>query len=250
VETHFLETADIETASADYASRFQGEAGAFFLDVQTAITLQLLSDMPGASVLDVGGGHAQLAKPLLDAGYRLTVTGSADVCRQRLDATCEKGSFSYLTCDSLNLPYNDNHFDVVMSFRLLPHAERWQQLLAEMCRVAHKCVIFDYPDIRSANILYSLLFRLKKNMEGNTRKYQLFSRSEIRKELARNSYRQPLFLPEFLVPMVLHRKLKSAKLSQLLEAFFRTAGMTSLFGSPIIVRSDKKQNGQPSTESS
>ena len=50
----FLETADIETATADYASRFHGVAGEYFLDKQTQVTLSLLSDFPKAKILDVG----------------------------------------------------------------------------------------------------------------------------------------------------------------------------------------------------
>ena len=154
--TEFLETADIETASDDYASRFAGPVGEYFLDVQANLTLNLLADLPGSKILDVGGGHAQLTMPLIKNGFEVTVTGSDDVCRSRLDRFCEAGSFTYLTCDSLNLPFEDDEFDVVMAFRLLPHAERWQRLIKEMCRVAGKAVVFDYPDRRSANILYDL----------------------------------------------------------------------------------------------
>lgn len=237
---HLTETADVETASDDYASRFAGPVGGYFLDVQAQLTLDLLRDLPGASVLDVGGGHGQLTMPLAEKGYKITVTGSADSCRARLDTYCEKGSFTYLTCDSLNLPFEDNHFDVVMAFRLLPHAERWQELIKEMCRVADKAVIFDYPDRRSANILYDLLFDLKKNMEGNTRTYTLFSRKEISNELILNNFDLPLLKPEFFMPMVIHRKLKSPVTSRFVEAVFRLTGLTKLFGSPIIVRSDRK----------
>lgn len=235
----YLETADIETASEDYASRFSGEVGKYFLDVQTQMTLKLLEDMPAASILDIGGGHAQLTRPLIDNGYEITVTGSDDVCRKRLDATCKKGSFTYQTCDSLNLPYSDNQFEVVMAFRLLPHAEKWQRLIQEMCRVSRKAVIFDYPDKRSTNILYNLLFKLKKNMEGNTRTYTLFTRKEIRHELAVNGFSHSAFSPEFFLPMVVHRKLKAVKVSKISESLCRTFGLTKYFGSPIIVRSNR-----------
>jgi ubiquinone/menaquinone biosynthesis C-methylase UbiE len=240
LKSPYRETADIETASEDYASRFSGVAGQYFLDVQTQLTLRFLQDMPAASILDVGGGHAQLTRPLIDNGYRVTVTGSADSCRRRLDATCEKGSFSYRTCDCLDLPYEDNRFDVVMAFRLLPHADRWRELIKEMCRVARQTVIFDYPDKRSANILYDVLFDLKKNMEGNTRTYTLFTRKEIRYELARHGFGSPRFSPEFFVPMVIHRKLQSVGISRSMEFLFRMIGLTQLFGSPIIIRSDIK----------
>ena len=232
------ETADVETASDDYASRFAGPVGKYFLDVQAKLTLDLLSDLPGGSVLDVGGGHGQLTMPLARSGYDVTVTGSADICRARLDRYCEKGSFEFITCDCLNLPFADNRFDVVMAFRLLPHAKQWQRLIKEMSRVAGRAVVFDYPDKRSANILYDLLFELKKSMEGNTRTYTLFSRKEIRDMLAANSFAVPRYKAEFLMPMVVHRKLQSPQISRMLEAVCRGIGLTSLLGSPIIVRSD------------
>jgi 2-polyprenyl-3-methyl-5-hydroxy-6-metoxy-1,4-benzoquinol methylase len=240
-EPYLSETADIETASDDYASRFAGSVGKYFLDVQAQLALDLLQDFPHASVLDVGGGHAQLTMPLARNGYDVTVTGSADSCRTRLDKYCEEGSFTYRTCDCLNLPFKDNQFDIVMAFRLLPHAHQWQRLIKEMCRVAGKAVIFDYPDKRSANILYDLLFAVKKNMEGNTRTYTLFSRKDIIAELAANHFVTPVMKPEFFIPMVIHRKLKNPALSRSLEAVSRLTGLTSFFGSPIIVRSNIKQ---------
>lgn len=232
------ETADRETASDDYAARFAGPAGEYFLDVQARLTLELLHDLPGASVLDVGGGHGQLTMPLASRGYKVTVTGSADSCRARLDRYCPPGSFAYQTCNMLDLPFADRSFDVVMAFRLLPHVDRWQAVLKEMCRVASKAVVFDYPDKRSVNILYDLLFDLKKRMEGNTRTYTLFTRKEILAELRANKYSPPTLRPEFFLPMVVHRKLCAPKLSRAMEAMCGHAGLTRLFGSPIIVRSD------------
>jgi 2-polyprenyl-3-methyl-5-hydroxy-6-metoxy-1,4-benzoquinol methylase len=170
----------------------------------------------------------------------VTVTGSANVCKERLDKICTSGSFAYLTCDSLSLPFPDNHFDVVISFRLLPHAERWQELIQEMCRVASKAVILDYPDKRSVNIFYDMLFELKKNMEGNTRKYALFTRQQIDHELEKNNFHNLKRRPEFFFPMVVHRKLKMVTVSRILEFVPRILGLTALFGSPIVLRSDKQ----------
>jgi ubiquinone/menaquinone biosynthesis C-methylase UbiE len=235
----FLETADIETATADYAARFSGVAGEYFLAKQAAITLGLLRHLPKARVLDVGGGHAQLAEPLVENGYAVTVTGSDDSCHARLDQRLAPGTFTYLTCDSLSLPFEARSFDVVMAFRLLPHVTRWREIIAELCRVADKCVIVDYPDRRSTNILYEQLFGMKKKMEGNTRPFILFSRAEIAASMAENGFAPPLFKPEFLLPMVVHRKVGIKALSTAIETCSRLAGLTQLFGSPIITRSDR-----------
>ena len=238
----FLETADIETATADYAARFSGPAGEYFLAKQASITLNLLRHLPKATVLDVGGGHGQLAEPLVQRGYAVTVTGSDDSCRVRLDQRLAPGSFTYQTCDSLALPFADHSFDVVMAFRLLPHVSRWRQIIAEMCRVADKCVIVDYPDRRSTNILYELLFKMKKKMEGNTRPFTLFSRAEIAASVGENGFAQPQFMPEFLLPMVVHRKVGNKTLSAAVETCCRLTGLTQLFGSPIIIRSDRPRS--------
>lgn len=236
----FLETADIETATEDYAHRFSGPAGQYFLEKQTNISLSLLQDLPGAKVLDVGGGHAQLAKPLVENGFEVTVTGSADSCRTRLDKCLSPSCFNYLTCDSLNLPFNDRTFDVVFSYRLLPHVVRWQTLITELCRVAKHAVIVDYPDRRSSNIMYEQFFAMKRRIEGNTRPFTLFSRSQIAVEFTRNNFEIPTFKPEFILPMVVHRKVKNRIISKAIEDFFSLIGLTGYLGSPIILRSNRK----------
>ena len=48
---------DVETASDDYARRFSGPVGEWFLDVQERACLDLLRPWRGGTVLDVGGGH-------------------------------------------------------------------------------------------------------------------------------------------------------------------------------------------------
>ncbi len=239
----FTETADIETSSDDYAGRFAGRIGDYFLKTQSDILLSLLQPdyAPGATILDVGGGHAQLAIPLVDRGYTITVTGSNDSCRTRLARHLPEGTYTYRTCDMLHLPYPDNSFDVVIAFRLVPHVNRWRQLLSELSRVSAGSIIIDYPDIRSFNSMNFLFFRLKKSLEGNTRAFGLFNRAQILKELAANAMGSPQLIPEFFLPMVLHRKLGSAGLSRLFEACFHACGLTRLFGSPIVLRADKKR---------
>ena len=52
----------------------------------------------------------------------------------------------FATGNLLTLPFIDRAFDVVISYRLLPHVTNWEQLLSEMCRVAKTSVIVDYPE--------------------------------------------------------------------------------------------------------
>ena len=234
--------ADIETSSEDYARRFSGKIGEYFLDVQTTITLKLLNSWQNVKILDVGGGHAQIAVPLIEAGYNLTVIGSDDVCKERLNKLLNESSFKYKTCNLLDIPFDDKSFDIVTCFRLLTHEENWEIQIAELCRLAKIAVIIDYPDIKSFNILYNFLFSIKKRYEGNTRTFRNFSRKELIEEFKKNGFGTPIFRAEFFLPMVIHRALKSVKLMGTLEKIFYFLGLTKYFGSPVILRVETKND--------
>ena len=95
-EEIYSQKADIETSSEDYAKRFSGKIGEYFLSVQSVITLKLLKKWANAKVLDVGGGHAQLAVPLIENGFNVTIAGSDESCRKRLDKFLSSSYFSVL----------------------------------------------------------------------------------------------------------------------------------------------------------
>lgn len=232
-------TADVETSSEGYASRFRGEVGRFFLDVQNSTVLDLLAPWPGARVLDVGGGHAQLAPVLVERGFRVTVAGSGEVCRERLDRALPPGSFEFRACDLLALPFPDRAFDAVVSLRLLAHVERWPELVAELCRVADRAVIVDYPDTRSFNQLYGPLFSWKKAVEKNTRAYLIFKPGQIAAEAARHGFGRPVERRQFFLPMVVHRAAKSGRFSRLTERVSSAAGLTRRLGSPVLLRVER-----------
>jgi ubiquinone/menaquinone biosynthesis C-methylase UbiE len=234
------EDADIGTSSDDYARRFRGEVGRWFLETQAAFTLKLLRELPvGASILDVGGGHAQIAPPLIAAGYDVTVVGSDSSCATRLRPSIDSGRCRFEVANLLALPFPDQSFDAVVCFRLLPHSVSWNDLISELCRVAHRSVVLDYPSIRSVNILSSRMFTLKRAIELNTREFMLFTPSEIHQAFADRGFRVRKERPQFLLPMVLHRWADRSALSKLAEAPGRLLGLTRWFGSPIIVRADR-----------
>ena len=240
-----LDDADVETSSEGYASRFAGPVGELFLDIQERAVLRLLEPWPGARVLDVGGGHAQLAPPLVRSGYRVTVAGSGEACRERLDRVLPEGAFEFQACDLLELPFPDRSFDVVLAFRLFAHVERWRKLAAELCRVADRAVIVDFPDARSFNALYGPLFAWKKKIEGNTRTFITFPPGGVGAELARHGFGRPKEIRQFFLPMVVHRALGralgSAVPSRVLEAVSSGLGLTRALGAPVILRVEREE---------
>lgn len=236
-----IENADVESSSDDYARRFAGPVGRHFLAVQERLTLALLAPWPGARVLDVGGGHAQLAVPLAGRGYAVTVAGSSEVCRARLDRLLPAGSFAFQAADLLALPFPDRSFDVVLCYRLLSHAHEPRRLLAELCRVARAAVLVDYPDVRSFNALYRALFPVKRAAEGNTRTFRCYGVDEVPAELARLGFGDAVRRRQFFVPMVVHRLLRQRWLTRTLEGASAALGLTAAFGSPVILRAVRRE---------
>ncbi len=230
------ETPDIETSSEDYAGRFSGKVGEWFLRVQEKATLNMISEWPNATVLDVGVGHGQLTGPLLNHGYNVTVIGSDETCQNRINEYLKEHSCSFEVGNLLDLPFENESFDVVVSFRLVPHVEQWPKLIAELTRVARKAVIVDYPTLRSINYLTPLFFKLKKRIEGNTRYYRSFYEDELLKAFKQSGFVRASRYAEFFLPMVLHRALRMPFLSSFTEGVFRSVGLTSLFGSPVILK--------------
>jgi ubiquinone/menaquinone biosynthesis C-methylase UbiE len=232
----FPETADIETSSDDYARRFSGEIGDWFLRVQEEATLRMLAPHPGAMILDVGGGHGQLTTALVRHGYPVTVLGSADACKQRIQKYVDENRCSFKVGNILDLPYLDQAFTVVVSYRLLPHVTQWKQFLSELSRVAQKAVIVDYPAVKSVNAVAPLLFQVKKRLEGNTRPYTSFRESQLLEVFRAHDFIRVERYPEFFLPMALHRTMKLPALSSRLERISRLSGLTTLFGSPVILK--------------
>jgi SAM-dependent methyltransferase len=234
------EDADVETSSEGYARRFAGPVGRFFLDRQAEATLELLRPFAGASVLDVGGGHAQVTGPLVAAGHAVSVLGSEPSCEARVREWTQSGRARFVAGDLLAPPVPDRSFDVVLSYRLLPHVIRWPDLVATLCRLARRAVVVDYPTRRSVNAVADLFFGLKKGVEGNTRPFTVFSDGEVERAFASHGFLPTGRRPQFFFPMALHRALRSAGLARGLEGVASGLGLTRALGSPVILRLERR----------
>jgi SAM-dependent methyltransferase len=233
------EDADVETSSERYARRFEGPVGRFFLDRQAEATLALLRPFPGATVLDVGGGHGQVTGPLVAAGHAVTVLGSDPSCEARVRQWTGTGQARFVASDLLAPPLPDRSHDVVLSYRLLPHVRRWPDLVATLCRLARVAVVVDYPTRRSVNAAAELLFGLKKGVEGDTRPFIVFSDAGIEGAFAGHGFSPTGRRPQFFFPMALHRGLGSAGLARALEGMASALGLTRALGSPVILRLER-----------
>ena len=233
------ETPDIETSSEEYAKRFSGRVGEWFLRVQGEATLRMLASYSGATVLDVGGGHGQLVEPLSEQGYKVTVLGSSEACKERIKRLIENNLCEFKAGNILSIPYADRSFDIAVTFRQMAHVRDRKGFIRELTRVARKAVILDYPALKSLNYVSHIFpssFRVKKGLEADTRPYTLFKEAELIEVFRENGFVYSERFPQFFLPMFLHRKLELYSVSETLENIFRLLGITGILGSPVILK--------------
>ena len=224
---HDTETPDIETASDRYAARFAGALGEWLLDEQSAAITRMLArtgDRP-LRVLDVGGGHGQIAPLLLAAGHDVTIHGSTPECFRRVEHLREAHPDRFRTAASSlwNLPFEDESFDLVLAVRLLGHTARWRELLAEMARVSRSFVLIEFARASFFRIpgAAEAIFVLKRRIEGTTRPFFSYSERRLREELSRHSFEATAMTAMFSLPMVVHRMVNDPALSATAETSLR-----------------------------
>lgn len=235
------ETPDIETSSDGYAARFSGHVGEYLLSVQERGLLELLRDerpLEGRGILDIGGGHAQLAGPLLAQGCHVSIAGSDERCFERT-RRFYGDQVHFYEGDLVDLPVVDRAFDTVTSVRLISHMENWQGLVAEICRIADCTIIIDYPTYASLNLLSLATFPLKKMIEKNTRAYRSFWDSEIQASFASRGFQATKVYRQFTMPMALHRLFEKSGSIRSAEEAMRKIGVTSIIGNPVLLRLDR-----------
>jgi ubiquinone/menaquinone biosynthesis C-methylase UbiE len=244
---HNTITPDIETASDAYRSRFSGPVGAFFLRVQRQSVLRLLDTFSAKKplkILELGGGHGQITELLLEQGHEVWVQGSSAECFSFLRPLAQKypQRLHFVESSLWTVPMADGFYDAVIALRLMAHVDQWKGLLAEMSRLSRNGLIVDFPVKSALNALTPLLFGVKKKIEGNTRPYFNYSRSEVEAALHDLKLSRISEIRQFFFPMGLHRALKSAPFSELIEGIAKTVGATRVMGSPILLSGIKQRH--------
>jgi ubiquinone/menaquinone biosynthesis C-methylase UbiE len=120
-------------------------------DLNDACTEEILNNIRGGNVLEVGCGRAYLAKRI-EAKAKITACDMviSDALRNKYP------TIDLREADIENLPFQDNEFDTVVSTHTLEHVLDIKKAISELRRVGRKRLIIVVPKQRPYNYTFDL----------------------------------------------------------------------------------------------
>lgn len=233
--------ADPGTADRFDDRRFGGPIGELIASEQARVLVNFVGRIDGRTILDVGTGTGRAALFLARGGARVTgVDASEEMLRvARARAAQESASVRFLTGDAHHLEFPDRAFDVVVCLRVVMHSPEWQTVVAELCRAADQLVILDYPSKRSVARVQSFVRRILHAVSVKTEPYRVFSDREIEGTLASAGFRVRSVHRQFVLPIALHKLVRSRRVTLATERALDRLGLLRVFGSPVTVVAER-----------
>jgi len=233
--------ADPAMAERFEAMRFGGPIGRLLAETQARQILDGLSPIAGRRVLDVGTGTGRAAIALARAGAVVTgVDASREMLAVAERRAREEGvSVAFTPGDAHRLDFADRSVDAVVCLRVLMHTPDWRASLRELCRVATWRVVFDYPSLFSAAAVEAAVRRVTHRFDPAVEAYRVFAPQSVGRALDAAGFHVVAAHRQFVLPIALHKRLNSVRLTNAAEGVFRGAGLMRLFGSPITVIAER-----------
>jgi ubiquinone/menaquinone biosynthesis C-methylase UbiE len=243
VEQHYSYRvyADPATARTFDDRRFGGPIGELIASDQAGVLATFVGRIDGRTILDVGTGTGRVALFLAKGGAKVTALDASRemlaVARKR--AAGESVNVRFVSGDAHALEFGDRSFDVAVSLRVLMHAPRWRVCVSELCRVADRLVIVDYPSRRGFAAVEAAARRVLVRFSRQTEPYRVFADEEIADAFEDAGFRIRSVHRQFVLPIAFHKLLGSRRLTAVLEGALGRAGLLTRFGSPVTVVAER-----------
>jgi ubiquinone/menaquinone biosynthesis C-methylase UbiE len=233
--------ADPANAQSFDEKRFSGGIGEIVASGQAEALLTFVGDPAGRRVLDVGTGTGRAALLLAERGAIVTGVDASEqmlnVARRRV---AELGlRVTLLAGDAGRLEFRDRAFDIAVSLRVVMHTPNWRLALEELCRVADRLVVLDYPSARSLALVQSVGRRFLHTLGVSNEPYRVFTDGQIAAVLDRHGFRVRSTYRQFVLPIALHRAIGSRGFTLGSESLLKRAGLLRVFGSPVTLVAER-----------
>ena len=233
--------ADPAMARSFESRRFGGPIGEHVAGTQARVLANMVGRIQDRSIIDVGTGSGRAAILMARGGARVTAVDASEQMLEvaRTRAAEERLKIRFVRGDAHALQFDNREFDVAICLRVLMHAPDWRRCLGELCRVAERLVIFDYPAAMSAALLESVSRRVVHTLGARTEAYRVFSDRAIRQALAKSHFRVRSIHRQFVMPIQFHRAIGSRKFTIWSEDLLERVGLLKQLGSPVTVVAER-----------
>ena len=222
--------------------RFSGPIGELIAKSQARVLANMVGRINDREMLDVGTGTGRAAFILALGGAKVTAVDASEemlaIARQRA-AEQMLSTIKFQRGDAHALDFGDRSFDVVVSFRMLMHTPQWKRCVAELCRVAERLVVVDYPSATSVALFESLARRGMHAAGMKTEPYRVFTHKTITQAFDRNGFRIRSVHRQFVLPITFHKAIRSRRFTLWSENLLDHTGLLKPFGSPVTLVAER-----------
>ena len=210
---HYSETLYSEIAGQYDETRWQGK-GAFIDSLQKELLYRILKQCgikKGSKILDVGAGTGRLVIPFAGEGYD---TYGIDIAEDMLQVARDKAedmkNLHLEVADARKMPFADDHFDFITSYRVLIHIPEYEVVLKEMFRLLKLggYAVFEFNNKYSLSGVARIVRRLRRVLgKPVSTDTQVVSVSALSRSLANAGFAVEKIHHQFFISEVVFRYL-------------------------------------------